>query len=84
MCWPKRARSASTLTSYLAAAQMLAVWQETPALERGRAIAVGLPVNLRNYFPSDTARNFFNTIASPMSLPATRRSTPSRPSWTPS
>ena len=51
-----------TLTSYLAAAQMLAVWQETPALERGRAIAVGLPVNLRNYFPSDTARNFFNTI----------------------
>ena len=51
-----------TLTSYLAAAQMLAVWQEAPALDRGRAVAVGLPVNLRNYFPSDTARNFFNTI----------------------
>ena len=51
-----------TLTSYLAAAQMLAAWQEAPALDRGRAVAVGLPVNLRNYFPSDTARNFFNTI----------------------
>ena len=51
-----------TLTSYLAAAQMLAVWQEAPALDRGRAVAVGLPVNLRNSFPSDTARNFFNTI----------------------
>lgn len=51
-----------SLTSYLAAAQMLAVWREAPALERGRAVAVGLPVNLRNYFPSGTARNFFNTV----------------------
>ena len=51
-----------TLTSFLAAAQMLAVWQEAPALDKGKAVAVGLPVNLRNYFPSDTARNFFNTI----------------------
>lgn len=51
-----------SLTSYLAAAQMLAAWRELPALERGRAMAVGLPVNLRNYFPSHTARNFFNTV----------------------
>lgn len=50
------------MTSYLAAAQMLAAWREMPSMERGHALAVGLPVNLRNYFPSDTARNFFNTV----------------------
>lgn len=51
-----------TLTSYLAAAQMLAVYREMPALDRGRAVSVSLPVNLRNYYDSDTARNFFNSI----------------------
>ena len=51
-----------SMTSYLAAAQMLAAWREMPSMERGHALAVGLPVNLRNYFPSDTARNFFNTV----------------------
>lgn len=51
-----------SLTSYLAAAQLCAVYQEMPALEHGRAIALSLPVNLRNYYPSATARNFFNSI----------------------
>ena len=33
-----------------------------PALERSRAVSVSLPVNLRNYYDSGTARNFFNSV----------------------
>lgn len=51
-----------TMTSYLAAAQMLATYQEMPALERGKVISVSLPVNLRSYYETETARNFFNSI----------------------
>lgn len=51
-----------TLTSFLAAAQMLAVYRQMPAVERGKAVSVSLPVNLRNYFDSQTSRNFFNSV----------------------
>lgn len=51
-----------SLTSYLGAALMLATHAETPALQRGEPVVVSLPVNLRNYYPSATARNFFNSI----------------------
>lgn len=51
-----------TLTSYLGAALMLAIYGEMPALQRGEPVAVSLPVNLRNYYPSATARNFFNSV----------------------
>ncbi|MGN0974966.1 MAG: hypothetical protein ACI4OL_03120 [Gemmiger sp.] len=51
-----------TLTSWLAAQLVLAIYQDTPSLERGRPIAISLPVNLRNYYPTATARNFFNTV----------------------
>ena len=33
-----------------------------PALERGKVISVSLPVNLRSYYGTETARNFFNSI----------------------
>ncbi|MDD4850030.1 MAG: hypothetical protein PHO10_04955 [Gemmiger sp.] len=52
----------ATITSYLAALLMLAIYAEMPPLERNRPIVVSIPVNLRNYYPSATARNFFNTI----------------------
>lgn len=51
-----------SLTSLLGACLMLAVYREMPALARERPVTVGLPVNLRNYFPSETARNFFNSV----------------------
>lgn len=51
-----------SLTSWLAALLVQAIHAETPALERARPIAVSLPVNLRNYYPTATARNFFNTV----------------------
>jgi NRPS condensation-like uncharacterized protein len=51
-----------SLTSYLGAAWMLAVRDEMPARKRQRPVTVSLPVNLRNYYPSHTARNFFNNV----------------------
>ena len=51
-----------SLTSYLGASLMLAVYAEMPALERRRPISISLPVNLRHYYPSATARNFFNSV----------------------
>ena len=51
-----------SLTSYLGASLMLAIYAEMPALERSKPIAISLPVNLRNYYPSETARNFFNSV----------------------
>ena len=51
-----------TLTSWLGARLMLAIYAEIPQLERRRPVAISLPVNLRNYYPSETARNFFNSI----------------------
>lgn len=51
-----------TLTSYLAAVLMLAIYADMPPLERKKPIVISVPVNLRNYYPSATARNFFNTI----------------------
>lgn len=51
-----------SLTSYLGASLMLAIYAEMPVLERKMPISISLPVNLRNYYPSETARNFFNSI----------------------
>ena len=50
------------MTSYLGASFMLAIYHDMPALERKKPICISLPVNLRNYYPSETARNFFNSV----------------------
>ena len=57
-----------TLTSYLGAALVQAIYAEMPVLERARPITIGLPVNLRNYYPSGTSHNFFNTVWVSMAL----------------
>ena len=51
-----------SMTSYLGASFMLAIYHDMPALERSKPISISLPVNLRNYYPSETARNFFNSV----------------------
>ena len=51
-----------SMTSYLGASFMLAIYHDMPALERKKPICISLPVNLRNYYPSETARNFFNSV----------------------
>ena len=51
-----------TLTSYIGTLLMLAVYNDMPALMRIKPVTVSMPVNLRNYYPSMTSRNFFNSV----------------------
>ena len=51
-----------SLTSYLGALWMLAIREEMPPRKHQLPVTISLPVNLRNYYPSKTARNFFNSV----------------------
>lgn len=51
-----------SLTSYLGAIWMLSIRDEIPPRRRNLPVTISLPVNLRNYYPSQTARNFFNSV----------------------
>ena len=51
-----------SLTSFIGAAWMLAIRDEMPPRKRRKPVTVSLPVNLRKYYPSNTARNFFNNV----------------------
>jgi len=50
------------LSAYLGARFMLALYSDMPTYKRKLPITVSLPVNLRNFYPSETSRNFFNSI----------------------
>ncbi len=52
----------TTLTVYLTALFMKAISMEMPMRAKKYPVVLSVPVNLRTYFPSDTARNFFTTI----------------------
>ncbi len=52
----------TTLTIYLTALFFKAIYQDMPARGRRNPVVLTVPVNLRTYFPSVTARNFFATI----------------------
>lgn len=49
----------ATVTGYLIAAVICALRREMPPAERGRAIHMDVPVDLRSLFGSTTLRNFF-------------------------
>lgn len=53
----------TTLTIYLTALFIKAIYSEMPARSRKYPVVLSVPVNLRAYFPSVTARNFFGTIS---------------------
>lgn len=53
----------STLTIYLTALFIKSIYQEMPVKGRRYPVVLTVPVNLRTYFPSVTARNFFGTIS---------------------
>ncbi len=59
---PKAKALNVSLTSYLGAAWMMAIRDEMPPRKRNLPVTISLPVNLRNYYPSQTARNFFNSV----------------------
>lgn len=51
------------ITSYIGAKLMMAIYRDMPALKRNLPVTVSVPVNLRNYYETETARNFFNSVS---------------------
>ena len=52
----------TSITVFLLAAFILAIYQEMPLRALPQPVVMSVPVNLRNYFSSGTARNFFGLI----------------------
>lgn len=52
----------TTLTIYLTALFFMAIYQDMPARQRKYPVVLTVPVNLRSFFPSVTARNFFAAV----------------------
>ena len=52
----------ATLTVFLVAVMIQAIHSQMSLREERRPVVVTVPVNLRNYFPSATARNFFSVV----------------------
>jgi len=59
---PKVKENKASLTIFLAAVLMCAINEEIPARLKKRPVVLSIPVNLRNYYSSQTARNFFGVI----------------------
>ena len=55
-------RHNTTLTVYLVSLFIKSIFNEMPTRGKKNPIVLSVPVNLRTYFPSVTARNFFATI----------------------
>lgn len=52
----------TTLTVYLTSLFIYSIYKEMPVRGKRHPIVLSIPVNLRNYFESKSARNFFSTI----------------------
>lgn len=52
----------TSLTIFLAAILMCSINEDIPLRHKKRSVVLSIPVNLRNYFHSETARNFFGVI----------------------
>lgn len=52
----------ATITELLTAALLRSIYEGMPVRRRKRPVVVTIPVNLRNYFPSFSSRNFFAII----------------------
>lgn len=52
----------ATMTVFLAACLIEAVGQTMPNYAKKKDVIFGIPVNLRKFFPSETAANFFSLI----------------------
>lgn len=51
-----------TLTVYLTSVLIKSIGEAMDLKERKKPIVIAIPVNLRNYYPSYTVRNFFNAV----------------------
>ncbi|MCI5522045.1 MAG: hypothetical protein MR411_05540 [Tenericutes bacterium] len=52
----------STITQYLTAIMIKSIADTMSYKDKKKPIIITIPVNLRKYFPSNTARNFFNVV----------------------
>lgn len=52
----------TTLTGFLSACLLDAIGGELSTRAKNRPVVLSIPVNLRKYFPSETARNFFGLV----------------------
>lgn len=52
----------TTLTVFLTSLFIYSIYKEMPALGKRRPVVVQVPINLRQFFASLTARNFFSTM----------------------
>ncbi|QFJ54576.1 hypothetical protein [Pseudobutyrivibrio xylanivorans] len=59
---PKAKEVGVGLTSYIGAKLMMAIKADMPPRKMKTPVNVSMPVNLRNYYPSSTSRNFFNNV----------------------
>lgn len=53
----------ASMTVFLTAVLIMAIRENMTAEQTSRPVVIDVPVNLRNYFPSQTARNFFGIIS---------------------
>ncbi|HJB15964.1 MAG TPA: alcohol acetyltransferase [Candidatus Blautia excrementipullorum] len=59
----KKARSyGASITAFLSAVLICAIHEEIPRSRQKKPVALMVPVNLRNYFPSQSMGNFFGWI----------------------
>lgn len=52
----------ATITEFICALLIQSIHSAMPRTEHNKTISIALPVNLRNYFDSNTLRNFFGMI----------------------
>lgn len=52
----------ATLTVFITAVYIQAMYEDMPYRKKPRPISLDIPVNLRQFYPSETARNFFTVI----------------------
>lgn len=52
----------TTLTIFLASLLICSIYQVMPARKKRNQVVLSVPVNLRQFFKSETARNFFSTM----------------------
>lgn len=52
----------TTLTIFLASLLICSIYQVMPARKKRYPIVLSVPINLRQFFKSETARNFFSTM----------------------
>lgn len=52
----------TTMTVFLTSLFIYSIYKEMPAISRRQPVVMSVPINLRQFFKSATARNFFSTM----------------------